>query len=254
MLMLPALAIYPEVATAAGFAKQSLFLSRSDVIEGESVLIHTVVSNDARDPFKGTLALRDADQKIGSVPVSLKSGEAIAVSVSWVPQAGKRTVHAELMTDGGIAVESMSETFSIAERPKPPPAGAASSSDQSAASVQSSVNIQEKIGDLSPAVQQASAPVFNVLDAGREKAAHALDGQLNIAKAKLGDVQGAYDDRKEGELPSTVSGFWVALWTLYFYFLTVMRFLIGSAAIFYPLFAILLLLFMWKMFRRFGRR
>ncbi|MEK7068342.1 MAG: hypothetical protein AAB964_00850, partial [Patescibacteria group bacterium] len=223
-----ALLMLPLAAGAAGFAKQSIFLSRSSVTEGESVLIHAVVSNDASSIFKGTLVLRDGEEKIGTVPVSLEGGKAVAVSLSWEPAAGARTVSADLLDQEGKAVESMSETFTIKEKPKP----IATTTVQSAATVESSEDIQEKIGSLSPGAQAATEPVFSAIDSARAKAAGALDNQLKIASAKLGTVQGAQTEA--GQLPDTASGFWLALWTLYFYFLTVARFLVGNAALFYP--------------------
>lgn len=248
-----ALLMLPAFAMGAGFAKQTIFLSRSSVTEGEVVLIHAIVANDAQSPFAGTLILRDGEEEIGTVPVSLGAGEAFAGSVSWKPTAGKHTVSAELVDKAGAEQEKMSEDFTIKEKPKPA-ATTTQSGSGSAAAVQSSAGIQEQIGSFSPAAQSATAPVFGAIDSGRSKAADVLDNQLKLAKAKIGgDVQGAQTEAEEGQLPDTAGGFWLALWTVYFYLLTVLRFLIGNAAIFYPVFALALLYFMFKMFRRFRR-
>lgn len=141
-------------------------------------------------------------------------------------------------------------TFTLYIAPKPPPEAASSA----AAAIESSAKIQEHIGAYAPAVQGATAPAFAWVDAARSAAADALDSQLATAGAKVGKAQGAYDEREEGELPDTVSGFWLALWTIYFYVLTVLRFLIGNAALFYPVFAVVVLYLIYKTFRRFGRR
>lgn len=241
------LLMLPTTVFAASFAKQSIFLSRSSVMEGEVVLIHAVVSNDDPSLFKGSLVLRDGDDPIGTVPVSLESGKAIAVSVSWEPQAGKRTVYADLRNQQGEAVETMRETFMITAKPKP----AATTTDQSAAAIESSKDIQDKIRSFSPGAGDAVAPVFSVIDSARNSAADMLDSQLKTAKARLGQVEGA--QTQEGELPDTVGGFWLALWTLYLYVLTVLRFLVGNAALFYPVFAILFLYILYRSFRRFRR-
>lgn len=249
-ILIPALLLLipTSFVFGAGFAKQSIFLSRSSVTEGESVLIHAVVSNNDPATFKGKLELRDKDEPIGTVPVSLESGKAIAVSVSWEPTAGKRTVSADLIDQEGTVLETMSESFTIEAKPKPK----ATTTAQTAATIESSEDIQNRIGGFSPQVQQATAPVFSTLDGVRNTIANTLDGQLKTANAKLGKIAGA-EDENEGELPDTVGGFWLALWTVYFYILTVLRFLIGNAGIFYPAFALLFLYFLYKTFRRFRR-
>ncbi len=242
------LLMFPTFSFAASFAKQSIFLSRSSVTEGESVLIHAVVSNDESTTFKGSLVLRDGEEKIGTIPVTLESGKAIAVSLSWEPAAGKRSVYADLLTQDGEKVETMRETFSIAEKPKPP---VTEKEDLSAAAIDSSKDIQDKIRSVSPGASDAVAPVFSMIDSARNSAADVLDEQLTLAKKKLGQVEGAQTE--EGALPETVGGFWLALWTLYLYILTVLRFLVGNAAFFYPVFAILFLFILYRTFRRFRR-
>lgn len=239
--------MFPTLVFAASFAKQSIFLSRSTVTEGESVLIHAVVSNDESITFKGSLILRDGDEKIGTVPVTLESGKAIAVSISWEPAAGKRTVHADLLNQSGEVVETMKESFSIAEKPKP----VTITSEQSAATIESSKDIQDKIRSVSPGTSDAVAPLFSMIDSVRSSAADVLDDQLTLAKKKLGQVEGAHTE--DGALPETVGGFWLALWTLYLYVLTILRFLIGNAAFFYPVFALLFFYILYRTFRRFRR-
>src|SRR3989344_6188606 len=121
LLLLPTVVfgVYPEVARGAGFAKQSLFLSKSSVTEGDTVLVHAVVSNDTTTKFTGTLIFKDSDATIGNVPVSLDSGEANTFSVSWKPTAGNHTVEANLEDTSGAVVEQESATFTVA--PPPPP-------------------------------------------------------------------------------------------------------------------------------------
>lgn len=251
------LLMLPTLALGVGFAKQSIFLSKSSVTEGDTVLIHAVVANDAAGTFSGSLVLRDGEEKVGTVPVNLGAGEAFAGSVSWKPLAGKHTISAELVDKAGEPVEVMSESFTI----KDPPSPKATEGQENLAAVETSADIQEQIGNLSPSVQSATAPVFSAIDSGRSRVADVLDNQLVIAKAKIGgDVEGAETEREEGDLPAgeaglpdTVGGFWLALWTVYFYILTVLRFLVGNAGVFYPVFALALLYFVFKMFRRFRR-
>lgn len=254
LLVLACLVVAPAAAGAAGFAKQSIFLSQGSVTEGETVLVHAVVANDDGAAFAGALALSDNDGQIGSVPVSLKAGEAAAVSVSWKPAPGSQKVTAELKNKDGEVVEQMSETFAIKEKPKPVEEDSSSSRSSGAAAIESSDAIKDAIGGVSPGVLGVMTPVFDAIDSGRNTVADTLDTQLVVAKAKVGKAQDADDAAPEGPLPDVQGGFWLALWTIYFYILTVLRFLVGNAALFYPVFALAILYMLWKTFRRFGRR
>ncbi len=251
------LLLLPALASGAGFAKQSLFLSKSSVTEGETVLIHAVVNNDATEKFAGSLIFSDnSSRNIGSVPVSLAAGESSVVSVSWKPAAGSHTVVAELKA-GAETIEKQSATFVIAEKPKPA-VTADSNAAQYAAAVESSAAIQKQIDSLSPQAASATAPVFTLLDGARSAAADVLDTQIANTKTKLGagagnpgEVLGASDVQQAGSNPS--GAFWYIAQTLYLYLLTILRFIVGSAGVFYPVLAIIFLFVLWKIFRRFRR-
>lgn len=239
----------PVSVFAAGFAKQSLFLSKSSVTEGETVLIHAVISNEAGTKFSGELVFKDGESKIGTAPVSLGAGEAQTASISWRPSAGTHGVTAELM-NGTEITEKQSATFVVA----PKPVSVASASSQSAATVQSSQEIQQKIADLSPQAAQASAPLFTLIDSGRSGAADFVEAQITETKKKMGtepqsQVSGAQTER----LPDTVGGFWSALNAIYLYILMAFLFVISNAGIFYPLLAIAFLYCLYRLYKRFRR-
>jgi hypothetical protein len=250
-----ALAALPTAAFGAGFAQQSIFLSKSSVVEGETVLIHTVVQNDLAAKFPGQLVVRDGETRVGAVPVELDPGEAQAVSVSWKPGAGSRTIVAELQDKAGTVVESESATFSIKARPKP--VAPKATTTQVAAAVESSDSIQNKINDLSPAAGGAVAPFFRLVDGSRSSIADVLDSQLAKTKPKVaqnplpGVVAGAQSETPQ--TPEPTSWFWSIIYTVYFYILTVARFIVGSAGIFYPLLAVLFFFTLWRTYRRFRR-
>ncbi|MDO8518371.1 MAG: hypothetical protein Q7S26_03725 [bacterium] len=258
------LLLLPIFASAAGFAKQSLFLSKTPVQEGETVLIHSVVANDATIKFDGSVVFSDQvgsasggkDQsiKIGSVVVTIAAGGANAVSVSWKPSAGSHTITAELTGKDNIVVEKQSATFSIAAKPSP----VLSVGTSSAAAVESSQNIQNQIGSLSPTAAEVSKPAFTVIDGLRSTAADFIDSQLASTKAKLattpktGVVSGD-STTQDPTISNPWSNVWFVLYTLYIYLLTILRFLIGNAGVFYPLLAILFLYFLWRTYKRFRR-
>jgi hypothetical protein len=255
-LLLPSLLLagYPQAALAAGFAQQTIFLSKSSVTEGDTVLIHTVVQNDLAAKFPGNLVIKDGDIKVGSVPVTLDAGEAQAVSVSWKPSAGMHKISAELQDAGGTVVGTESETFSIKEKPKPVASVAkAATSSNTAAAVESSAGIQDKIDDLSPAAGGALAPVFKLVDGSRTAIADVLDGQIANTKPKLAPLPGVVAGTSTIQTPDQGSWFGSIFNTVYFYVLTVLRFLIGSAGVFYPVLALVFFYILWRTFKRFRR-
>ncbi len=249
--------LLPSLAAAAGFANGSLFLSKSSVTEGDTVLIHAVVSNDESSKFSGTVVLLDAGTTIGTLPVSLAAGAAQTVSVSWEPTAGAHTVSAKLTATDGTVVQQESQTFTIAAKPKP---ASSIATDQSAAAVGSSADIQKSIANVSPQVADAAQPLFTVIDGARSGIADVLDTQITNTKTSLtktqnpGLVLGTSTKAIADPIVKNPWGsFWYVLYTAYLYILTVLRWLVGNAGIFYPVVAILFLYILWRIFRRIRR-
>ncbi|MDE2071636.1 MAG: hypothetical protein KGI70_02820 [Patescibacteria group bacterium] len=143
-------------------------------------------------------------------------------------------------------------TLYVTPKPKPPPPPPA---NQSAAPVESSDSIQKGIAGFSPQTENAVGPIFNTIDSARQAAANALDQQLATTRTRLGPdagkVLGAEAENNAAKDPAGM--FWYILQTLYFYLLTILRFIVSSSGAFYPLLAILFLFFIWRVFRRFRR-
>ncbi|MGC9602734.1 MAG: Ig-like domain-containing protein [Minisyncoccia bacterium] len=250
-----ALFIYPGFAVAAGFAKDPLFLSRSPVIAGQKVLIYAIVANDDISAFSGSVVLSDGTQKIASVPVSISTGGTQTASAPWMPDAGTHTIQADLISDTDTIVEQESASFAIAAPPTP--TSDASSASQSAA-VDSSAPIQTDIANISPQVASASQPLFTVIDSARESAAGVLDNQIAATKAKIsntpqpGIVLGS-STIANPTITNPWGMFWFALYTIYLYMLTVLRWLIGNAGVFYPVLAIFFFYMLWRIYKRMSR-
>lgn len=246
------LALSPTLAFAAGFAPQSIFLSKLPVTEGDTVRIYAIVANSSSDTFSGKVVLSEGGSTIGTVPVSLAAGATQAANVVWRPLAGSHAILATITSTTGSVVETKSETFVV--NPKPKPADVAPVVPQPAAAVESSAGIQQSIENVSPPVASAAKPVFNAIDGVRQAIANVADQQLANVKPKVANVP--LPGQVEGlqtEAPSPQAWYWAIFYTIYFYILTLARFLVGSAGVFYPVIAILFLYFMWKMFRKFRR-
>ena len=99
------------------------------------------------------------------------------------------------------------------------------------------------------------APVFTLVDGGRRSVSDALDTQIENTKGRLGtsvaspgEILGSDAVKNAGSNP--LGTVWFILQTLYLYLLTILNFIIGSAGVFYPLAAILILYFLWRLVRR----
>jgi hypothetical protein len=249
-----ALLLFPQLALGAGFAKQSLFLSRTPVTEGETVFLHAVVNNDATTTFSGEMTFAEGTTTIGKVPVTLDPGEADATSISWKPAAGSHAIVAELKK-GSTVVERQTATFKI--EPKPVPKTVASST-QAAATVESSEGIQKSIERVSPAVAGALAPVFRLVDGGREALANVVEKQLETTKQNLGSAAGNPGSVLSAETAKNTTSdpmgtLLLIVRTLYFYLLTLLGFIIASAGIFYPVAALIFFYILWRIIRRVRR-
>lgn len=239
------LLIIPIFAGAAGFAKGSLFLSRSNVTEGEAVRVYTVVSNDATTTFTGSVIFTDGTLSLGSVAVTLTVGEAQTVSVYWKPTAGTHTVTAKLTSKSGTVAESESSNFTVKEKPKP--VDTASTTYPIATYVESSQAIEDTVGNYVPAASGVIAPALDFIDSLRGKGAEAIQKGIDWSKAKMaskGQVEGAEDSK--GSWMDTAM---TMLATLSLYGLTVLLFVISHIGAFYPVIAIIFFYLLWKLFR-----
>jgi len=246
-----ALGLFPSVVFGAGFARQSIFLSKTQVFEGDSVLVHTIVANEAVEKFAGTLTITEGDEKIGTVPVALAAQEAQAISISWKPVAGSHTLTATLRDTSEEIAEKTTATFRVNQKPQP--------ADESAgmSGVESSENIQQQLANLSPGVAEAAAPVFSSVDSVRNSAVSTIDKGIEWAEEQTaskkkastagGLVLGASTSTESGGIMSTI---WTILATIALHTLSILRYIIANPAICYPLFAALFLYGLWRLYKR----
>jgi hypothetical protein len=250
----------PALALGAGFAKDPLFLSRTPVTEGQSVRVYAVISNTSAETFTGTLVFYDEKVKIGSSNISLAVGATQTASVSWTPSAGSHAVNAQLVASDGTVTEHIAKTFTINQKSQEVSAFSSAQS-QTAATIDSSKDIQKSIANVSPQVAGAAAPVFTIIDGSRNAIADTLDSQIAATKKKVaaapkpGIVAGDSTENtfKDAQLQNPTTGFWYWLYTAYLYILQALRWLVGNAGVFYPVLAIAFLYLLFRMYRRFRR-
>jgi hypothetical protein len=162
-------------AFAAGFARQPMFLSHSDVVEGQTVSIYTVVVNTANGPFVGKLKVHEDSASIGTASVSLGAGEAQTVAVTWKPSAGTHTIVADLFDANSALVESSQGQFAVAAKIVVVSDTTHNSSSNASSTfsllssttpaVEPSTPVVQAISNVSPGVASAVSPAFAVVDA-----------------------------------------------------------------------------------------
>ena len=122
-----------------------------------------------------------------------------------------------------------------------------------ATSVDSSAPIQKDIANVSPQVASASQPLFNALDSFRSSMAGGLDSQLAFAKTKIAATpQPSITDisaTKDAAVSNPWGTFRYVLYMLYFYALTILRWIVGTAMVFYIVFVLLVLYILLRVFR-----
>jgi len=239
--------LLPLHTFAAGFATQSIFLSQDTVTEGETVLIHGVVSNnDTKNKFTGKLELSDESGTIGTAPVSLLASEASTVSVSWKPLAGTRTITARLRTADGTTLATENATFVISPKPAPAALNLPSVATASTSLIESSQQVQQTIANISPTVAKGTAPVFSTLDPVRSSAAKALDNGIAWSKAQLATTSA-------GGAAEKSNTFWTITATAALYLFSILLYIVTNAGVFYPVVAVAFFYGLWKLYRRMRR-
>ena len=122
-----------------------------------------------------------------------------------------------------------------------------------ATSVDSSAPIQKDIANVSPTAAQVTQPLFATLDNFRSSMAETLDIQLAITQAKLAATpQPSITDisaTKDAAVSNPWGMFWFAVYMLYFYALTILRWIIGNAIVFYAVFVLLVLYLLLRLLR-----
>jgi len=238
----------PITALAAGFTKEPLFLSTSNPVDGETVLIHAIVSNESSVAFAGKLSFTEGAGSVGSIPVSLAVGEAQVFSVSWKPASGDHVIVATLKDTDGSTVGEVTQTFSVSARPTQ------ISTQQTKGGIDSSQLVQEQISNISPAVGNLLSPGFAIVDSVRGNAVDAIDAGVNWAKAEVGTKPPGGILGLQTDKTSTVADTarFVAA-TFFLYVLSILRWLFASAAIFYPALVVLFFYGLWRMYKRMRR-
>lgn len=243
LLLIPA----PAMATI-GFVEHSIWLSENHVREGETITIYAVLANDDSDPYTGTAHFADGEATIGSVPVSLDAGEATMISIPWEPKAGEHALAVRL-DHTSAAIENTTEQLSVSVAPRPE-----DRDDRRDKKFTDSKGIQGAVLGVSTSTGTTIAPALAAIDTVRARTSSYLEQKSEEQKDKSAAATRSRDtlttmDADDGKRRTLT--FWTYFHKSLAALLSALSFMIAKAGLFYPLFAFLFLLTLWKLWRRF---
>lgn len=254
--------LLPIVVSAATFAQSPIFLSSTPPTEGEKVKVYVVVSNNADTAFNGTVSITADGTKLGNPAVTLAAGAAQTVSVNWTPIAGDHTIVSQLIAQDGTAGQQISQKFTVEKIPEP--ADTSAKSTKTSNDIETSAQIQNSIGTVSPTAEKYTAPVFTVIDSGRVFAADQLTKAINWSKQQISTsspkkvtafvTTSSTDTKEKGGASGVAGGAWTIFATVVLYVLSVLLYVVGHAGVFYPILAIAFFYILWRLWRRYRRR
>jgi len=193
-----------------------------------------------------TVALADDSQALQLSAKAQVDGQQVPLDVLVSAQSGN-VILSQTNTEGATPV-----TLTLYIAPKPQPSTQSPQLATTTQPVETSTGIERAIGGVSPGTEHVLQPVFSTLDSARSGAASTLDNQLASTRMRLapntpGQVLSAEAVKNPTKHPTNTIMY--LLNTLYFYLLTLLRFLISSVAVFYPIFAAALLYVLWRGYR-----
>ncbi len=174
------LASHAESASLrAGFAQSAIWMSRSNVVAGESVNIFTVLYNSSDSSISGDVVIEVDDSSIGAKGFALAAGETQVVSLPWISKVGSHSISArvEKVLDSKInASTAVSDkttgTITVSIEAPPPP-----SSTVQVLSTVASV-IEAGIASSTPKVLNALTSLYNKTESLRTEAKAVLEKQV----------------------------------------------------------------------------
>lgn len=185
LILLPAVALAAPVP--AGFPSSSLWLSKTELTDGENVTIYTVVYNSSSESLTGSVTFLVDGQSIGQKDVTAGPGTTQIVSHTWSAKEGSHAFSATLSGSVADLAASITGTTTVAVAPKPPPPEAVTKTVETAGAVQAA------IASTTPIIGNIASTTFARTESIREQTVAALE-KLASTTAPKGEVLGAEDE------------------------------------------------------------
>lgn len=179
LLTAPVLTYAEAALISAGFAPQSIWISRSHVAAGDSVNIFTVLYNSSESPIGGEVIFTVDNATIGTKEFTLKSGESQIVSLPWSAKAGSHSISARieksLITDTNADAGMLNKAtgnITVNVEDSPPPSLTVQVLSSAASAVASGV------ASSAPIVVSAFTSIYDKTEVFRAEAKSALEKQI----------------------------------------------------------------------------
>jgi hypothetical protein len=175
--LFPVLAIADTVS--GGFPSNSLWLSKTHLIDGDSVEIFAPIYNSGSEKIEGNVVISVDSAAIGSVHFELGAGESKIASLAWNAKEGAHTISASIAdaalsaSKEGLSLsreKTESVSVTVAAAPPPPPTLQAL---KTAGNVLGSA-----VAAITPLVSSVAGSVINTTETLRTDAKSALEKSI----------------------------------------------------------------------------
>ena len=183
---------FPIIAAelSAGFAPNSVWISRTNVTDGDSVNIFTVIYNSSDEGVTGELVFTIDGKTIGTKNFALLSGETKIESFPWTAEQGKHTVSAKigktLNTNTGATTALLYQTTtSVAvDILSPPPPSKTTKTLNLVAST-----LETAVSSSTPIILNALESLYNTTESFRTELKSSLEKQIEEEPQKEPEKQ-----------------------------------------------------------------
>ncbi len=205
LILLLAPSLVSAATVPAGFPTSSLWLSATELTDGESVTIHTVVYNSSSEPLMGSIEFLVDGAVIGAKSVSTAPGATDLFSENWTAREGAHEFSARLTGSIEDLAKASTGTTSVTIAPKPPPPESVQKTVEAVGAVEAA------IASTTPIVQNFASTTFATTESIRESTVRALE-KLASTTAPKGEVLGAEDEAALSPEENAAASFDIGSW------------------------------------------
>ncbi len=236
--------VFAAETISAGFAPSSLWISKTNLIEGDSAIIFTVLYNSSNASLSGDVIFTIDTVSIGIKHFTLDAGATEIESLSWTARTGSHTLAARIenVIDAAKVKTSLKNastvTISVVVAAPPPPAPAATSAPM--------------VDGVVPVIQNAGKTIYTATENARTAGAASLANALKSSTStKNGSVLGVQTQNLSSPANPANDSIFAKMWRG---LLSILLFIFNSQILFYILLLFVLYVF-YKLVRvMFGDR
>lgn len=213
-VLLLALLLLPFAAFAegvpAGFPPAAIWLSKTELRDGDSAVIYTVVYNSSTEAVAGNVVFLMGGEPLGTRSFNVASGETEIVSLPWTAKEGSRSFSARIEGSSALSSTASGTTTVSVSPPPPPPPGVVEA-------IETAGTVKETIDTATPVVASIASSTYATTEGIRESTVRALE-RLASSTTPKGEVLGAEDQITPEEnagasfdIGKTIQNIWSAI-------------------------------------------